>query len=117
MSGRDDRDAKDEPRATAPGDYEESRPVLASERTDLAWTRSAIAFVALGAAILKIRPEVGFPVMGLGVAIWLLPRISPRRGSTLTSRRTLLVTIAVTSLAVVSVVLTLAGPPSRGLRP
>ncbi|HEX7995254.1 MAG TPA: DUF202 domain-containing protein [Streptosporangiaceae bacterium] len=117
MSHRDDRDANGEPPASAPGDYEESRPVLASERTDLAWTRSAIAFIALGAAILKIRPAVGLPVMGLGGAIWLLPRISPRRGNALTSRRTLLVTIAVTSLAVVSVVLTLAGPPSRGLRP
>jgi uncharacterized membrane protein YidH (DUF202 family) len=93
------------------------RPHLAEERTDLAWTRSAIAFVALGAAILKFRPVVGFPVLGLGVLIWLLPRISPQRGTILAARRTLLVTIAVTSLAVVSVVLTLAGPPSRGLRP
>jgi len=103
--------------AQAPADYERARPGLARERTDLAWTRSAIAFVALGAAILKIHPAAGFPVMGVGVVIWLLPHVSPRRGGRLASRRTLLVTIAVTSLAVVSVVLTLAGPPSRGLRP
>src|SRR5262249_10215098 len=63
VSHRDDRDASDEAPAGVPGDYEEPRPGLASERTDLAWTRSAVAFVALGAAILKIRPVVGFPVM------------------------------------------------------
>lgn len=111
------REGDDERPASVPADYEQARPGLARERTDLAWTRSAIAFVALGAAILKIRPVVGLPVIGLGVGIWLLPHISPRRGSKLASRRTLLVTIAVTSLAVVSVVLTLAGPQSRGLRP
>jgi uncharacterized membrane protein YidH (DUF202 family) len=103
--------------AEVAADYEQVRPGLARERTDLAWTRSAIAFIALGAAILKARPVVGFPIMGLGVVIWLLPRVSPRRGAGLASRRTLLVTIAVTSLAVVSVVLTLVGPPSHGLRP
>jgi uncharacterized membrane protein YidH (DUF202 family) len=107
-----------EPDAPVPDDYEEAQPGLARERTDLAWTRSAIAFIALGAAMLKIRPAVGFPVIGLGVVIWLLGYVSPRRyRDRLASRRTLLVTVAVTSLAVVSVVLTLAGPPSRGLRP
>jgi uncharacterized membrane protein YidH (DUF202 family) len=108
---------KDEPDAQPPADYEQKRPVLAGERTDLAWTRSAIAFIALGAAILKIRPVVGFPVIGLGAAIWLLPHVSPRHGRRLASRRTLLVTIAVTTLAALSLALTLAGPPSRGLRP
>jgi uncharacterized membrane protein YidH (DUF202 family) len=111
------REGDDEPPAGAPADYEQARPGLARERTELAWTRSAIAFVALGAAILKIRPAIGFPVMGVGVVIWLLHHVSPRRSGSLASRRTLLVTIAVTSLAAVSVVLTLAGPPSRGLRP
>lgn len=107
-----------EPGDPVPDDYEEARPGLARERTDLAWTRSAIAFLALGAAILKIRPAIGFPVMGVGVVIWLLGHISPRRDRIgLVSRRTLVVTVAVTGLAVVSVVLTLAGPPSRGLRP
>ena len=109
---------KDEPPAEVPADYEQARPGLARERTDLAWTRSAIAFLALGVAILKVRPAVGFPVMALGVAIWLLGHVSPRRDRTgLASRRILLVTVAVTSLAVLSVVLTLAGTPSRGLRP
>lgn len=101
-----------------PPDEGKVRPGLASERTSLAWTRSAIAFLALGAAIVKIRPAVGIPVMAVGVAIWLLGARSPKPGGgALDSRRVLLVTIAVTGLAVVSVVLTLAGPPSRGLRP
>jgi uncharacterized membrane protein YidH (DUF202 family) len=112
-------DGTDEPRAAEPADdEEEAQPGLASERTDLAWTRSAIALFALGAAILRIRPVVGIPVMALGVLIWLVGYISPRRKrAILASRRTLLVTIAVTSLAVIAAVLTLVGPPSRGLRP
>ncbi|MDR2986038.1 MAG: DUF202 domain-containing protein [Nocardiopsaceae bacterium] len=111
-------DGTDEPRPAEPADDDDSHPGLASERTDLAWTRSSIAFLALGAAILKIRPVVGIPVMALGALIWLGGYVSPRRSrAILASRRTLLVTIAVTSLAVVAVVLTLVGPPSRGLRP
>jgi uncharacterized membrane protein YidH (DUF202 family) len=108
----------DETPPPVPADHEGARPGLARERTDLAWTRSAIAFLALGAALLKIRLAAGLPVIALGVVIWLLGHVSPRRDRTgLASRRMLLVTIAVTSLAVVAVVLTLVGPPSRGLRP
>jgi uncharacterized membrane protein YidH (DUF202 family) len=98
----------------------EQRPEsgLARERTDLAWTRSAIAFFAIGVAILKIRPAVGIPVMAVGVVIWLAGHAGPQSGSAgLGSRRLLLVTVAVTGLAVLSIVLTLAGPSSRGLRP
>jgi uncharacterized membrane protein YidH (DUF202 family) len=98
--------------------HEEPERGLARERTELAWTRSAIAFAALGAAILKVRPVVGVPVMAVGVVIWLAGHVAPRRDRTdLGSGRLLLVTIAVTSLALVSVVLTLAGPSSSGLRP
>jgi uncharacterized membrane protein YidH (DUF202 family) len=108
----------DETPPPVPADHEEAQSGLARERTDLAWTRSAIAFLAVGVAILKIRLAAGFPVIALGVVIWLLGHVSPRRDRTgLASRRMLLVTVAVTSLAVVSLVLTLAGPPSRGLRP
>jgi uncharacterized membrane protein YidH (DUF202 family) len=38
-------------------DIEYAGPGLARERTELAWTRTAIAFAALGAAILRYRPR------------------------------------------------------------
>ena len=90
----------------------------AQERTDLAWTRSSIAFLALGIAILKFRPVVGIPVLAIGLVVWLVG-LMPRTGGRepMASRRALLVTVAVNALAVVALVLTLAGPSSHGMRP
>jgi uncharacterized membrane protein YidH (DUF202 family) len=104
--------------AAIPDDDEAPEPGLARERTQLAWTRSAIAFFALGIAVLKIRPAVGVPVMALGVVIWLVGRL-PRTGrpAWMASRRELVVTVAVTTLALVALVLTLASPSPHGLRP
>lgn len=98
-------------------DMEDADPALARERTDLAWTRSAIAFFGVGVAILKFRPAIGIPVLAIAGAIWLIGRTvrTPARG--IASARPLFVTVAVTLLALVSLVLTLAGPASRGLRP
>src|SRR6266536_4976476 len=44
-------------------DMEDLDPGLAGERTELAWTRTAISFAALGGAILKITPAVGVLVL------------------------------------------------------
>lgn len=91
---------------------------LARERTNLAWTRNSIAFLALGIAILKFRPAAGIPVLAIGVVVWLVGRRSRAGGrEPMASRRVLLVTVAVNSLAVVALVLTLAAPSSHGLRP
>ncbi len=101
-----------------PDDDEVPEPGLARERTELAWTRSAIAFFALGIAVLKIRPAVGIPVIAIGVVIWLVGRLPrTRHPAWMASRRELAVTVAVTTLALVALVLTLAGPSSHGLRP
>jgi len=99
-------------------DTNDVEPGSAQDRTDLAWTRSSIAFLALGIAILKFRPMVGIPVLAIGLVVWLvglLPRTGGREP--MASRRVLLVTIAVNCLAVVALVITLAGPSSRGMRP
>ena len=98
-------------------DTNDVEPGSAQDRTDLAWTRSSIAFLALGIAILKFRPMVGIPVLAIGL-VWLvglLPRTSGREP--MASRRVLLVTVAVNCLAMVALVITLAGPSSRGMRP
>jgi uncharacterized membrane protein YidH (DUF202 family) len=112
MSG----DRRGPPRVPA-DEFDEGDPGLARERTDLAWTRSAIAFLALGAAMLKFRPAVGIPVLAIAGVTWLLGRGARIIGRRIASRRVLLVTVAVTALAAVSLVLTVVGPSSPGLRP
>ena len=49
-------------------------PGLARERTSLAWTRSAIAFAAIGAAIAKTKPLVGGPLLAFSAVIWVIGR-------------------------------------------
>ena len=88
---------------------------LARERTDLAWIRSSIAFFALGVAILKFRPTAGILILAIAVVLWLLGRAMHGTSQWPASRRTLFVTVAVTALALVSLVLTLAGTSSHGL--
>ncbi len=99
-------------------DLEAADPVFARERTELAWTRSSIAFFGLGATVLKFRPVTAIPIFALGVAVWLVGHVSPRPGpaGALGARRVLVVTVAVTGLALIALVLTYAGS-SRGLRP
>jgi uncharacterized membrane protein YidH (DUF202 family) len=98
-------------------DIEDADPVLARERTDLAWTRSAISFLALGFAILKIRPVVGIPLMTVSAVVWLIGRASPARDQPQSAaRRMVLVTVAVCALALVSLVLAFVGRGSPGLR-
>ena len=99
-----------------PPDEEDADPLLARERTVMAWTRSTIAFFALGVAVVKFRPLVGFPLLAFSAVAWLVNRRPPRRhwdGSI--GRRLLLVSLTVTGLAVVALILTLAGPGSPGL--
>lgn len=99
-------------------DEEGADPVLAGERTVMAWTRSSIAFFALGVAVVKFRPLVGFALLAFSAAAWLVNRRPARRdwdGSI--GGRLLLVSLTVVGLAVVALVLTLAGPASSGLLP
>jgi uncharacterized membrane protein YidH (DUF202 family) len=50
-------------------DVEDRDPGLARERTDLAWTRTAISFAALGAAMLRSNAITGALVMLTGAAV------------------------------------------------
>lgn len=91
--------------------------LLARERTDLAWTRSSIAFFALGIAVLKFRPLIGIPLVLFSAVGWLINRRPPRRDwDGAHSRRLLAVSLSVTALAVIVLILILAGPASQGLR-
>ncbi len=106
------------PHVVAADDIEDADPVLARERTDLAWTRSALSFLALGTAILKFRPVVGVPLLAFSAVVWLVGHTSSVRDQPGSARRRmLLVTVAVCVMALVSLVLTYAGRGSPGVRP
>ena len=94
-----------------------SDPGLARARTTLAWTRSAIAFAAIGAAITKTRPLVGAPLLGFSAVIWLIGRSRRTPGlAGLGPRRVLTVAISVTVVALAALIIVLAAQSAPGLR-
>ena len=98
-------------------DIEYADPGLARERTELAWTRTAIAFAALGAAVLKFRPVVGLLVLVLSAIVWRLGRLSGTAGAAdVRGRRLLLITVTTVAVSVVALVLSFLGPGIVSLR-
>jgi uncharacterized membrane protein YidH (DUF202 family) len=96
-------------------DHERSDPGLARERTGLAWTRTAIAFAAVGGVILRRELAAGLLVLALCPLIWVLGHYlrhpdqpGPR------PVRLLLVTVIVTLVSLVAIVVAVigAGPQS-----
>jgi len=88
---------------------------LAQERTTLAWTRSSIAFAAMGVAILKQRPVIGAPLLVLSAVIWTAGRARRRPGlAGLAPRRVVFITICVTVVGLIALAIALAGPSPRG---
>ncbi len=97
---------------TPADDIEDADPGLARERTQLAWTRTAISFAALGGAILKSHPIEGVPVLALSVLIWELGRLpGPRAlGSGRSqARRLLLITVTVTGISIAALIMSFLG--------
>jgi len=93
-----------------PEDPEDLSPGTASERTRLAWQRTAIAFGAVGLVMLREEPAAGLLVLVATPLIWVLGRyVSSAAPPQQRSRRLLLVTVAVTSVAVVAVVAAFIG--------
>jgi uncharacterized membrane protein YidH (DUF202 family) len=95
---------------TAPDDPEDTQPGLARERTAMAWTRTAISFAATGAAILKNHVIAGVIVFILGLGTWGLQRLFPAAHGEDRQRRLLLVTIAVTAVALVALGIAFSAP-------
>jgi uncharacterized membrane protein YidH (DUF202 family) len=77
-----------------------------ADRTRLAWTRTAIAFAAIGAAILKSSPVAGLIVLALAAPIWAAVRGTDRIP---TARRLLLVTVTVVLVATAALVIAFIG--------
>ena len=60
-----------------PGDQDpEAVRGLAPERTALAWTRTAIAFAALGGVVLKDNVITGLIIVAVAPVIWQLGRVT-----------------------------------------
>jgi uncharacterized membrane protein YidH (DUF202 family) len=99
----------------APGD-----PGLARARTSLAWTRTALSFAAIGGVILKRELAAGFVVLALSCVVWLVGRLAivPGRTGQVRARPAplLVISIAVTGVAIVALMLALLGPQTAGLR-
>jgi uncharacterized membrane protein YidH (DUF202 family) len=90
---------------------------LARERTELAWTRTAIAFAALGAALLKYRPVVGLPTLALSAVVWRLGRPpGPARAGHARDRRPLLITVTTVGVSLAALALSFLGPGIGPLR-
>jgi hypothetical protein len=98
-------------------DPEDADPGLARERTRLAWTRTAIAFAAVGAAMLKREVVPGLIVLATTPLIWVVGQVAsraPRPGAR--PGRLLVVTVTVTVVAVVAVVVAFLGHGPSSLR-
>ena len=92
-------------------------PGLARARTSLAWTRTSLAFAAIGGVILRRDLAAGLVVLGLGCLVWVVGRLAIMPGQAQArAGRLLLITIAVTGVSVVALMLALFGPETGGLR-
>ena len=98
-------------------DRERSDPGLARERTRLAWTRTAIAFAAVGAVILRREMVAGLLVLALAPLIWVLGRyLGPVDQPGGRAVRLLLVTLIVTLVSVVALVVAVIGAGPESIR-
>lgn len=82
----------------------------AAQRTRLAWARTALAFAAIGAAMIKASLPAGLIVLVLAQAIWWLGRIagvSPDAAGSV--RRLRMVAIAIVLVAAAALAIALAG--------
>jgi uncharacterized membrane protein YidH (DUF202 family) len=99
-------------------DVENRDPGLARERTDLAWTRTAISFSALGAVMLRTSPVAGALILAGAAAVWILGRLSALATRSARYRRLghprilLLITTATTLMSAVTLALALLAPGS-----
>jgi hypothetical protein len=81
----------------------EPSPGLARERTRLAWSRTVIAFAAVGGALLKTDIAAGAIVVAMAVLLWVLVRIIPGQpGGGASPARLRLVAMTVAGVAVVA---------------
>jgi uncharacterized membrane protein YidH (DUF202 family) len=107
------------------GDGPEERDSgLARERTSLSWTRTAIAFAALGGTVLKENLATGLVILVIAPVIWQLGRVS--RGAftgaagrspamdQIGARRLFLITVSIVGVALLCLMITILGRSAPG---
>jgi uncharacterized membrane protein YidH (DUF202 family) len=100
-----------------PGPGATGDPALARTRTSLAWTRTALAFAAIGGVILKRDLAAGLVVLALSGLVWVVGRLAVVPGQVRARPgRLLVITLAVTGVALVALMLAVLGPQTAGVR-
>ena len=82
------------------GGSDRPEPGLARERTQLAWTRTAISFAAVGGVVLKKDVLPGLILLAVSPAIWQLGRMAYRRPGKLKLVTGTIVAVALVALVV-----------------
>jgi hypothetical protein len=105
-----------EPDASEP---EEGDPGLARERTSLSWTRTAIAFAALGGVMLKDNVITGLIILAVAPLIWRLGRLSvsgspPGELPAVGATRIWLITVSIVGVSLLSLIVAILGPSVPG---
>jgi hypothetical protein len=104
-------------RPAGSGDPGPGDPGLARARTSLAWTRTALAFAAIGGLILRREVAAGFVILALSVLVWAVGRAARVPGQVhARPGRLLVIAFAVTAVSAVALMLALFGPQTDGLR-
>jgi hypothetical protein len=98
---------------------EERDPGLALERTSLAWTRTAIAFGALGGTVLKVNVVTGLVILAMAPVVWQLGRVtrssSARTGLPVVgTMRIRLITVSIVAVSLLSLLVALLGHSDPG---
>ncbi len=105
-------------------DPEERDSGLARERTSLSWTRTAIAFAALGGTVLKVNLVTGLIILAIAPVIWQLGRVSrgvlpgadggPPAVAAASATRLFLITVSIVGVALLCLVLAILGRSAPG---
>jgi len=105
-------------------DPEERDAGLARERTSLSWTRTAIAFAALGGTVLKVNLATGLIILVIAPVIWQLGRVSrgaipgaagqPPAMTEVSATRLFLITVSIVGVALLCLVIAILGRSAPG---
>jgi uncharacterized membrane protein YidH (DUF202 family) len=107
------------PSDTAASETEEGDVGRALERTSLSWTRTALAFAALGGVVLKQNVITGLIILAVVPLIWRLGRL-PRSASTLGGLPTVggtrirVITASIVGVALLRLLIAVLGPSVPG---
>jgi uncharacterized membrane protein YidH (DUF202 family) len=100
-----------------PDDPEDTDRGLAAERTRLAWARTAIAFAAVGAVVLRNDVIIGLITLAGSPVVWGLGALASRDTHPAhLARKLRLVTVAVTAAALLALVGAFLGHSPASLR-